>query len=305
MSFTIVWQLYRSILSTRRRVCAAATGAVLVLLALTAGLYGWLIEPCNIQLVQYEIVSPDLPPAFDSTTILFISDIHYGRWGTYDLRQKIVDIVEKEKPDLLLFGGDFAEKKFSNVHALAKSIKPLSAPLGKFAVPGNHDYIEYSMEKTMDTFCREGNIQNLTDKGVWVTKGNDRIRLFGTDFLWDRHFPLQFPYYEISDRSENDFVILLTHSPDAFDKFDFSQRHKIDLTLAGHSHGGQITVFGLYAPVTVLYNQKYRTGRVDVENNSNGKKSTVITSNGIGTAGIPVRFFANPQIVKITLKRAN
>jgi predicted MPP superfamily phosphohydrolase len=72
----------------------------------------------------------------------------------------------------------------------------------------------------------------------------------------------------------------------------------VDLVLSGHTHGGQITFFGLWAPVVGSdYGQKYRTGMVD-----NGK-TTVVVSNGVGTILPPLRFFAPPQIVVITLER--
>ncbi len=90
--------------------------------------------------------------------------------------------------------------------------------------------------------------------------------------------------------------MLVSHEPDFAEEL---QPGAADLMLSGHTHGGQLTFFGLWAPVVGSeYGQKYRTGTV-----TNGS-TTVIVSNGIGTILPPLRFFARPQIVVITLKKA-
>lgn len=299
---TLTSRLFRLFFSTRLR--AAVT--ILFLLSAVTGFccaaYAHFIESRALRTVEYTVVSPDLPPEFDGTVIVFITDTHQGRWGTFDLRKKVVELTEKEKPDLILFGGDYADKKYYKVEALAQSMNALSAPLGKFAVPGNHDYVHLTMEKVMGILQDKGGIANLTDKGVWLEKNGQRIRLVGTDYVWNRRFPLQFPYYEMNDRTEDEFVIMLTHSADLFDRFAPELQRRIDLVLSGHSHGGQITFFGLYAPISMLRNRAYISGRVDVEHYPYKKTTTIITSNGVGTTGVPLRFFAPPQIVKVTLK---
>ena len=99
----------------------------------------------------------------------------------------------------------------------------------------------------------------------------------------------------LEETSSDDFVILLSHNPDYAEELP---AEAVDLMLSGHTHGGQISFFGLYAfYLPSDYGQKYRTGVVE-----NGS-TTVIVSNGIGTASVPpVRFFARPQIVEITLR---
>ena len=299
---TLTSSLYRLFFSTRLR--AAVT--ILFLLSAVTGFccaaYAHFIESRALRTVEYTIVSPDLPSEFDGTVIVFITDTHQGRWGTFDLRKKVIELTEKEKPDLILFGGDYADKKYYKVEALAESMNALSAPLGKFGVPGNHDYSHLTMEKVMGILQDKGGIANLTDKGVWLEKNGQRIRLVGTDYVWNRRFPLQFPYYEMNDRTEDEFVVMLTHSADLFDRFEPELQRRIDLVLSGHSHGGQITFFGLYAPISMLRNRTYLSGRVDVEHYPYEKATTIITSNGVGTTGIPLRFFAPPQIVKVMLK---
>jgi uncharacterized protein len=101
----------------------------------------------------------------------------------------------------------------------------------------------------------------------------------------------------IEGTNADDFVILVSHNPDYAEELPPGA---VDLTLSGHTHGGQITFFGLWAPYLPSdYGQRYRTGLVETEN------TTVIVSNGIGTIFPPIRFFAPPQIVEITLERGS
>ena len=103
-------------------------------------------------------------------------------------------------------------------------------------------------------------------------------------------------YYDIQDleptiagTTKEDFVILVTHNPDYVEEIS---TNKVDLVFAGHTHGGQVTFFGLWAPlIPSQYGQKYRTGLLSVG------EMRVIVTNGIGTITPPVRFFARPQIV--------
>lgn len=236
--------------------------AICAALLFGAVVYALWIEPLRIHVAAYEVKSPDVPEEFDGTTILLVSDIHYGKWGSFDLREKITKIIQEEKPDLLLFGGDSIHRSKDDLGPLCESLRRTDAPLGKFGVPGNHDYL-FSMEETMEKLESEAGIVSLTDRAVWITRGNARIRVVGTEFLWKSDFPLQFPYYELRDRNDDDFVLLLTHSPDVYERFAREERCKIDLVLSGHTHGGQITFFG-FAPITKIKNTQYYSGRTDV-----------------------------------------
>jgi len=140
----------------------------------------------------------------------------------------------------------------------------------------------------------DAGITLLRDEAVWVERNGERIRMGGvSDYRVDN------PRFRPTVRGtgEDDFVLLVSHEPDLAEELP---RGAVDLVLSGHTHGGQVTVFGLWAfHVPSDYGQKYRTGRVANE------ATTVIVSNGIGTSTIPpVRLFARPQIVVITLERS-
>ena len=137
-------------------------------------------------------------------------------------------------------------------------------------------------------------ISPIGNKGLWVQNGTSKIWIGGVgDYIKD----FQNQDAALGNSKEKDFVMLVSHNPDYFPEVDKS---RVDLMLSGHTHGGQITFFGLFVPVThSKYGQKYISG-VKKEN-----RTTLIISNGIGTILAPVRFFAPPQIIVIKLKRVN
>ncbi|MDO4549987.1 MAG: metallophosphoesterase [Planctomycetia bacterium] len=259
--------------------------------------YAYFYESRALRAVHFEVTSEDLPAGFDGFKILYISDIHHGCRGSFNLIPKIIEITRQESPDIIFFGGDYSEDYTREMQKECfEALRPLSAPYGKYGVLGNHDYLPCPLLTIhqMETF---GKITSLNDTGVWIQKGQDRIRVFGTEYLWDQNAPLAFPRYEVSFLKKSDFVIFLPHSPDHFERFTAKEKQKLDLVLAGHSHGGQITFFGLWAPVSVIHHKEYMTGCTKKDFGT-----TVITSNGVGTNVFPFRFFAPPQILCVTLK---
>ncbi|HEX2953396.1 MAG TPA: metallophosphoesterase, partial [Bacillota bacterium] len=118
-----------------------------------------------------------------------------------------------------------------------------------------------------------------------------RIKIGGVgDYFTD------FQYIEptVGDVTAHDFVILVSHNPDYIETL---HTRKIDLMLSGHTHGGQVTVFGLWAPrIPSRYGQKFRTGVIRMNH------IELLVSNGVGTEGLPIRFFARPQIVTVILR---
>lgn len=260
--------------------------------------YAYFYEGRALRTVHYEVVSADLPAAFDGFKIVYISDTHHGCRRSFNLLPKVRRLAEKEKPDLLLFGGDYAESFDRDVFAECfAALEPLAAPYGKFGVLGNHDSM-IDPAATLQLMEQKGGITPLNDAGVWLEKDGARIRVFGIDFSWMTREPHEYQHYEAALLDPADFVIFMPHSPDHYERFTADEKPKIDLVLAGHSHGGQVTVFGLRPVLSVIHHTQYLTGRVETE-----AGTTVITSNGVGTNVVPLRFFAPPQIVAVTLRR--
>ncbi|MDR1957991.1 MAG: metallophosphoesterase [Planctomycetaceae bacterium] len=276
-----------------KRRCFLTFLTAVIVMPLTLLSYAFFMEPRRIRIIKYKIHSGNLPAEFNGTKIVFITDTHHNLPYSADLREQLLQLVEKNKPDLVLFGGDYASENDRSVKQFFDSCSKISAKLGMFGVLGNHDY--WNPHKVSLAMEAAG-IKNLTNAATWIMKGSSRIKIAGVGDLWRGKQNLT-PMKE--GLKSDDFVILLTHNPDYIDQLSEKERKMIDLVFAGHSHGGQVTVFGVYAPVATTL-EKYRTGLITPWPN---EKIRVIVSNGIGTVGIPVRFCAPPQLVIVELSR--
>ena len=254
--------------------------------------YAVFVEPRMITIAEYEIVSENLPDAFDGKRIALITDIHHGTRLSYNLLDKIVRLTNEQSPDLILLGGDYTYERPEPLAECFAKLSEWEAPLGVFAVLGNHDYWRLPLvRKTI----HDTGIELLEDDTVWLEEGDDRILLVG---VADARFGKPSLIGMQQELAESDFTVVLSHTPDFYYMMTPEERDHIDLMLSGHTHGGQITVFGFYAPIKTA-DAKFLAGHLKL----NDGQMTMIVSNGVGTAGLPIRFFARPQIVLVTLKK--
>ncbi len=252
-------------------------------------LISWLfLEARWIKIKNVEIRSTDIPQAFDGFKIVFVSDIHHG---PYFSLQRVNDLVEKINnlnPDLIVLGGDYVHRDAKYIKPLFCELENLKAEYGVYAVSGNHDHWE-DIQLTQEMMILAG-MKNCDNRSYWVRKNNDSIKIGG---VGDYYEDCQIIDSTICDVVNDNFCILISHSPDYIPKIETDL---IDLTFSGHTHGGQVTLFGLWAPIVPSeYSQKYRYGLVET-----GKIQSYITS-GIGTITPPIRFFCRPEIVVVTL----
>jgi len=244
-----------------------------------------------IKTTEVEIKSSDIPESFDGTKIVFITDIHLGPYLSFQRLSRIVDRINNIKPDLIIFGGDYVHYSSKYIEPVFIGLGKLQSKYGSYGVLGNHDhYADAAL--TLKMMAKYG-IYNIDNQSFWIRNRNDSIKIGGVGDLWE---DIQLPQNTLKDLKKSNFSILVTHHPDYLEKID---TNLIDLTLSGHTHGGQITFFGLWAPILHSnYGQKYRYGLID----SGNTKSYI--SSGIGTVILPLRFFCRPEIVVITLKKA-
>ena len=251
---------------------------------------------------NYNISSPDLPEAFDGYRIAFASDFHLkSKFKERQLRGT-VKALQAIAPDMLLLGGDYQEG-CEYVAPLFIELGSISTPDGTYAVLGNNDY-ERCTDLIRSEMQRQG-INLLEDDTVTIHRDNDSIVLWGANAYAGR-YPTAQQREGIASNPQNrnhksgiinptDFIILLTHTPDYVEDTDISG---VDLALAGHTHGGQVTIFGLYAPVTASkYGKRFRTGL-----RYNSQEVPTIISGGLGTSRYPIRFCAPTDIIVVTLQ---
>ncbi|HOM03570.1 MAG TPA: metallophosphoesterase [Acetivibrio sp.] len=246
------------------------------------------VEPYWIKVTYIKVKDSDIPDSFDGKRIVFASDIHHGPYFSRERVRNMVEKVNSLNPDIIFVGGDYVEKSREYIKPCFEELSHLEAPLGRFGVLGNHDY--YRNGELVRQSMKEAGITLLDNAAQWITYGSGRIKVCGVGYFNRYLYPIE-SYLE--DVGEDDFVILLSHDPDYAETI---RNYKIDIVLSGHTHGGQVTLFGLWAPyIPSIYGQKYRTGVADT------KYTRVYVSNGVGTSGIPIRFFARPEIVVLEL----
>ena len=250
------------------------------------------LETRWIKLTKIEIKSTEIPDSFNNLKIVFISDIHHGPYLSIGRVEKLVNRINKLKPDLIIMGGDYVHREPKYINPVFDELLKLKAKFGIYAVLGNHDHWE-NAELTRLMMERNG-IKNCDNKSYWVKIGQDSIKIGGVGDLWTDS---QIIDSTIFDLKEENFCILISHNPDYLENL---KTNLLDITLSGHSHGGQMTFLGIWAPIVPSkYGQKYRYGLKTF-----GKMKSYITS-GIGTITPPLRFFCRPEIVIIKLKKIN
>ena len=250
-----------------------------------------LLEPHWLRVREITFAHPDVPAAFHGVRIALVTDIHHGPTFSRQRVRHTVDFTNRLAPDLIVLAGDYVYKGARFIAPCFEELARLQAPLGVYGVLGNHDHWMGARESS-EAMMAAG-IGWLVNQAVWLERDGARIRLGGVDDLWEG---VQRPGATTAEALDGDLVILLSHHPDYAEELNDP---RVDLMLSGHTHGGQVTFFGKWAPlVPSRFGQRYRSGVVQVGS------LTVVVSHGVGTINPPVRFFARPEIVVITLARA-
>ena len=239
---------------------------------------------------RYTFAEESVPEEFDGWKFAFISDLHYPSLFTPKRLGKLVHRLQKESPDALLLGGDYVTDNDS-IDALFKSLSAVKTSLGTYAVLGNHD-------KRNEASIRRA----MSENGIELLDGVAQYIIFddggelGIAGVYDS-FANDTLFAQYMERVDDlDFLILLSHNP------DFVERHSLvaDLAFAGHTHGGQVSLLGLYTPVkNTRYGRRFLRGR-----NKTTNGVTMITTNGVGTSRRKVRFCVPSEIVIVTLKKS-
>lgn len=242
---------------------------------------------------NYDICSSDVPENFDGYRIAFASDFHLKSKFKERQLHGTAKALQHISPDVLLLGGDYQEG-CEYIEPLFKTLTQTTPPDGIYAVLGNNDY-ERCTELIRSTM-KEYGIRLLEQDIDTIRKGGQHILIWGAN-PYVGHYPtLPKTLQTANGTNKDDFVILLTHTPDYAEDCNSGTE---DLALAGHTHGGQVTLFGLYAPITASkYGMRYRTG---LKHTSKG--TPIIISNGLGTSRRPIRLFAPTDVVIVTLRQ--
>lgn len=281
-------------------------------LIMGGGLFSTLIygftNKYNYQLRRETLRYPNLPAAFKGLKMVHISDIHSGSFTDRHAVLKGVDMIMKEKPDLILFTGDLVNDRAVEMKDYIDVFNRLSAPMGVFSTLGNHDYGDYAHWDSLAD--KKQNLDHLKDihrqmgwrllmnEHVVLEKNNEKIGLLGVE-NWSaksnfpKHGKLDQAY---AGTAELPFKILMSHDPSHWDAQIRPQYSDIDLTLSGHTHGMQfgVEVPGFkWSPVQYMYKQ---WAGLYTDNNQK-----LYINRGYGFIGYPGRVGILPEISVITL----
>ncbi|MED4581526.1 metallophosphoesterase [Brevibacillus choshinensis] len=263
----------------------------LVGLGVVGGLYSYGWERQWIEVTRVPIDLPGIPIAFRGTKLVHFSDLHLGHYCEPKDVQHVVDLIMRERPDLICFTGDLVDESTRYLSVIVPILQQLQAPLGKFAVLGNHDYRLQEQNVVRSTFASSG-FEVMDNRHLRLDKQGSSLYIAGID---DVLFGVPDVSRAVSEIPEGETVILLAHEPDFADE---AAAFPVHLQLSGHSHGGQVRIPLMGPVLTPKLSQKYVQGLYGVNNS----QMQVYTTRGIGTTILPIRFFCRPEVTVITLR---
>lgn len=242
-------------------------GILLGCFAVGTFIYGLTYGVSNIQVKHVDLYFKDLPKSFDGYRIVHVSDLHLGTFNGW--RSKILkaemDSIEKQKANLICFTGDLQNIRPEEVEKMASLIRqPMK---GTISVLGNHDYTEYIKGDAKEKAAEEVRLINAEEKILkWTLLRNqnteitspakESIYVCGTENDGRPPFPNYSNYRKaMQGIGPNSFVIMLQHDPSAW-KRSILPKTTAQLTLSGHTHGGQMQIFG-WRPTSIRQQEDY------------------------------------------------
>ena len=277
---------------TRRKFLRCALGGGFALAGLAGGVTGYgFYEAAQIRVRRLPVAVPRLPAAFEGKTVAVLADFHHGPFVGLDFIRAAITLAQSLAADAYALVGDFAHKGTHTAEQLPpclEVVSTLKAPLGVFAVPGNHD-MQRNGSVYRDAIGATA-LTDLTNRAVRVTLGGDSVWFAGVDDLWWGKPDLA---AALSGVPAGAAVVLLAHNPDFA---ELRPDPRVGLMLSGHTHGGQVYLPGLGAGwVPSRFGDKYRGGLVQ------GPAHAVFVSRGLGEAGVPLRLNCPPEVNLLTL----
>ena len=246
----------------------------------------------DFEVVPIAVPMPHLHPAFESYRIAHISDLHLGQWLTGERFKGVVDLINKQDPDLVAITGDFVSYALTPVaEDLASSLEKLSPRDATVAVLGNHDHWVGAEE--IREILRASNIIELNNDVFTLTKGDGDLHIAGLDDVIVNRHRLDQVMKKLPPVGP---AILLVHEPDFADVS--AKTGRFSLQLSGHSHGGQLVIPHLGTPFRGYYFKKYPLGRYQVA------EMVQYTNRGLGTNLFWSRINCPPEITVLSLRSA-
>jgi uncharacterized protein len=285
-------------------------------LPFVAAAYGFAAGRFRYQVRKVEVPIADLPKGLDGMKIVQLSDIHAGDFMPREEVQRAVDMANDLNADLAVVTGDFISNERDPLEECIADLSKLRAPLGTWGCNGNHEIYADAEATAQQAFERYG-MTLLRQQNVQLERGGQKFNLIGVDYQRDHMTPdrprgpmLQEIEPLVSHEMPN---ILLSHNPNSFHR---AADLGIELSLAGHTHGGQVKVEIVDHDITParlitdfvagLYHLPMGNGSAALarKNGHSAKSAFLYVNRGLGTFGMPVRLGVPPEITLLTLRSA-
>ncbi len=226
---------------------------------------------------------PLWPLSADGFSVLFVSDIHYGPLLSGDQWDRLTAFLREDESDCVLLGGDYGETPGDALSCIEK-LGPILKGRRVIAAAGNHDLIGGDRAEMLAAAGKEAGWEILFNGCVPLTPD---VQIAVVDDLREGRPDVG---KVRSESGKASFTLLMTHNPDVLADIDPPFYH---LALCGHTHGGQVTVFGRAILSSSIYRQRYLTGW------RREKNADILIGNGVGASLLPVRSGAIPQVLRI------
>jgi uncharacterized protein len=256
--------------------------------------YSMLIEDKQCDITTAQFILPHWPVQLSGFTLGFVSDIHSSMFMRKKDMDEYVALLNGLKPDLFVIGGDMANSYAEEILPFAEAFSDLSAPLGVYAVLGNHDFYTRQPD-TITRRLEDAGIRTLRNERVAIRKNGAFFHLLGIDDAGTGKQAAQRFDRAIGNTSAQIPRIMVCHRPYFFEE---AAERRIQLMLSGHTHGGQLVFgrFGRTAITPAALSSHYVWGRYQLAD------SQMYVSRGIGTVAVPVRLNCPPEITRIVIR---
>lgn len=285
---------------SRRNFLLQATTAV-GLVPFVGSLYGLVVERTDVETTNYRVPFDHLPRGFHGFRMAQISDLHIGPFMSAAEIRRVAEMANRLKPDLILLTGDYVTWDASTQGAVVNALSILRAPYGVIGTLGNHEKWTHTEDSITRLFQAQGTMI-LRQQNTTLRASGDELNLIGVDYESRRHMGrhdegvVRQYLTAIESMVRRDTVnILMSHNPNTFNR---AAALGIDLSLAGHTHGGQVTMEFISPDISP---SRFVTPYVVGWFEKPGGKLYV--NRGIGTIGVPMRIGAPPEITVYELVR--
>ena len=301
----IVYFLFR-----KRHLTVLWMGSIVTICLVLTTIYGASFGRNYLSINEISVEYKNLPPSFDGTKIVHVSDIHLGSfYSNSRLILKASKAIREINPDYIFFTGDLVNNFASEIDPWKEELKKWQSKRGNYAILGNHDYGDYfHWEDSLSKAKNLSGIINghedigfklLRNSHVPLVSGNNSIFLIGVENWGHDPFP-QYADLEMAMEGIPDgaFKILLTHDPAHWES-KIMNKEKIDLSLSGHTHGMQFGIKPAGIELSPMFWIRKNWGGL-----YQAGKQYLFVNRGFGTIGINWRIDMPPEITVISLKRS-